>query len=303
MRSPQSGIGLGAGAATLLCVMAGVGCSGTETAPPRQRAQLRLAWPTTGTFATELAAAHRQSADVDVSIVEGIDALRAVQEGRADITVTLADMAYFAYRDAPRIRSIASLEVIPLHVVVRKDSGIERLSDLRGRSVAGRLTRAASLVLDAAGLAGNVDYVSMSAQDGKGRPSAPSDALFVVSYFPNAAVETALRDGGRLLPIEGDAVDRAERRYPFIRRTTIPSNSYPGQSAAVPTIGTNMLYICRQELDEELVHALAEGLFRALPHMSERIRSLRLVNVDAASAVPIPLHEGAARYYREREVE
>jgi TRAP-type uncharacterized transport system substrate-binding protein len=63
-----------------------------------------------------------------------------------------------------------------------------------------------------------------------------------------------------------------------------------------------MLYVCRRDLGEELAHNVADGLFRALPQLSERIRPLRLVNIETASAVPIPLHEGAARYYREREI-
>src|SRR5262249_48910683 len=147
-------------AVVLLCVTAGASCSQTHATAPNTRTHVRLAWPSSGLFGTELAAAYERSTDVDVAIVEDANSLGAVEEGRADITVTLADMAYFAYRDSPRLRSIAALEVIPLQVVVRKDAPIERLSDFRGHSLAlpgGGPTRATSLVFDAAGLTGKVN--------------------------------------------------------------------------------------------------------------------------------------------------
>jgi TRAP transporter TAXI family solute receptor len=283
--------------------IAASGCAQPDAHTALPKTTVRLAWPTAGPFSTELAKAYGGSSDVTVRIVQESDPLHAIAEGRADATVTLADMAYFAYRDAPRLRAIAALEVIPIQLVVRKDTAVHGLSDLRGHTVAGPFTRAATLVFDAAGLSGKIQTRPLTERQAPLSSADGPDALVITSYYPNAAVESALRNGGRLVPIEGVAVDRAQSSYPFIRRTVIPPHTYPGQTEAVPTIATNMLYICRQDLDEQLVHALADGLFRALPQMSERIQPLRLVNVEAASAVPIPLHAGAARYYREREIQ
>jgi len=39
-----------------------------------------------------------------------------------------------------------------------------------------------------------------------------------------------------------------------------------------------------------------------LPKLSSLVGSLRLMNLDQASATSIPLHDGAARYYREQEL-
>jgi TRAP-type uncharacterized transport system substrate-binding protein len=61
--------------------------------------------------------------------------------------------------------------------------------------------------------------------------------------------------------------------------------------------------VCSSDLDATLVYELTRRLFESLPRMSSYLRtSLRLMDLHEASATPIPLHEGAARYYREREL-
>jgi TRAP-type uncharacterized transport system substrate-binding protein len=70
---------------------------------------------------------------------------------------------------------------------------------------------------------------------------------------------------------------------------------------AVPTVGVDSLLICRRGIDEEVIHALASRLFEILPSLAPSIRR-NLAELDEASATPIALHEGADRYYREREL-
>ena len=59
--------------------------------------------------------------------------------------------------------------------------------------------------------------------------------------------------------------------------------------------------ICRTDLDERLVYNLTKQLFASLEGLSER-GALRSMDIDQAPATPIPLHDGAARFYREREL-
>jgi TRAP transporter TAXI family solute receptor len=113
----------------------------------------------------------------------------------------------------------------------------------------------------------------------------------------------ALRAGARLLPITGPSVERLHREYPFFQAAVIPPNSYPGVTGAIHTIGVDSLLVCRRDLDEALVYELTKGFFEALPELSASIEALRLMDLHQSPATPIPLHAGAARYYRERELE
>jgi TRAP-type uncharacterized transport system substrate-binding protein len=60
--------------------------------------------------------------------------------------------------------------------------------------------------------------------------------------------------------------------------------------------------VCRRDLAETLVYDLTRLFFEALQPLAVSRRALRLMDVEQAPAAPIPLHEGAARYYREREL-
>jgi uncharacterized protein len=70
----------------------------------------------------------------------------------------------------------------------------------------------------------------------------------------------------------------------------------------VPTVGVDSLLLCRADLSEDLVYRLTAAFFDVLPTLSTELESLQLMDVARASATPIPLHRGAARYYREREL-
>jgi len=70
----------------------------------------------------------------------------------------------------------------------------------------------------------------------------------------------------------------------------------------IHTIGVDSLLICRKDLDESIVYDLTKHFFEALPALSSSLDALRFMDLDESPATPIPLHDGAARYYREREL-
>ena len=111
-----------------------------------------------------------------------------------------------------------------------------------------------------------------------------------------------MREGAYLVPIQGAAVERLRNRIRFVRLTTIPRNVLPGQDRILPTIGIDMMVVCRDELDESVVYELTKQLFIAFPRLSGVEATLRFLNFEEAAATPIPLHPGAARYFREREL-
>lgn len=243
--------------------------------------------------------------------------IEAIQRGEADIGLAHADVTYLAYtgrldRARPpfaRLRGIAMLQLMRVHVVVRGGAGIRRIEDLRGRRISlGRpgygSASTAALVLQAYGI--GLDEVTVERlryDEAAARLAAGTlDALLVTGTYPLAAVTTATRTGARVLPLEGAAIDRLRAAYPFFSPTTIPAGAYLNQPATIRTIGVDSLLVCRADLDEAVVHDLTQQLFDVLPTLSSPELSAASMDFAQASATPIPLHEGAARYYREREL-
>ena len=99
-----------------------------------------------------------------------------------------------------------------------------------------------------------------------------------------------------------DAVDHLRSAFPFFKPATIPKGTYKGQDDDLITVGIDGLLLCRDDLPEALVYAMTRSLFDALPSLARSQPSARLINVNRAPTTPIPLHPGAARYYRERDL-
>jgi hypothetical protein len=297
----------------------GPGCRGADREPARQR--LRF---TTGTpggrfhplgqalargFATALPA-------IDLVVIDSAGSVanvQALQGNEADLGLAYADVTYMAYvgrlgaRQPPfaDLRGITVLEVAPVHLVVGAGSGISDLADLPGHRVAVGPTGSGSaltaeIVLAALGPAAQAVRVeSLPYNEAATRlASGAIDALFVTGTDPVEAVVSATRAGARVLSLRGPQIDQLRHDYPFFRSAIIRRGTYPGHVEPIYTIGVDNLLVCRRGLDESVVHDLTRQFFAELPSLA----ILGAIDLEQAPATPIPLHEGAARYYREREL-
>jgi TRAP transporter TAXI family solute receptor len=292
--------------------------------PPARSLTLRLATGAPGggfqPLGDALADAFRRAVpDLDIIIKPSAGAVSnvdAIQDSQADMGLAFADVAYIAsigqleHRHTPfsKLRAIAVLQLTPVHLVVGARSGIQRLSDLQGKRVGvgppgSGTALTASLLFKAYGVElDSVQRESFGFDEAAARViDGTLDAMFDNGTFPVGSVRKATEAGAHLIAIEGPATDRLRREYPFLRLTSIPRGTYPRQSEPIHTIGVDSLLVCNSDLDEGLVYMLTQRLFDALPAASARVASLRFMDLEQAAAAPIPLHEGAARYYRERE--
>ena len=325
--------------AVLAVVLLLAGCraappAGTTTARPVLRiAGTRLA----EALVRELAAARP---DLDVRHVNAtpLTAPGQVRDGEAELGVTFADSVYFAHLadgDAAThgLRAISALHVAPILLFVRPASGITNVRGLRGhaartgpppapgddprfsgwpvpRSLTGSgtgtvegITALPQLVLLAHGITpGDVTNIPVNPGEaitemGKGK----MDAMFAMGFEANTFTAQALAQGQKLMSIEGAAVDRLRREYAFIRPVTIPAGTFPGQTSAVRTVGVNMVLVCRADLDEQLAYDLTRLYFAALPRIAAG-GDVPGIDPQQAPLTPIPLHDGAARYFREAEL-
>ncbi|MEO8033671.1 MAG: TAXI family TRAP transporter solute-binding subunit [Acidobacteriota bacterium] len=249
---------------------------------------------------------HRESAG-------SISNVTALQRGQADISLAYADVAYLAFIGGlegqkgrfDHLRGIAVLQLAPIHLVVGARSGIRDAAGLRGRRIGvgtmgSGTALTAGLILRAFGIEPSSVHTERLRYDAAAARLAAGDldAMFVSGGDPVDAVRMATSVGARVLPLSGPPIDRLRHEYPFFHLALVRRGSYPGQNEAIRTIGIENLLICRDSLPEQIVHDLTGRLFDVQPSVSP----LREMDLEHAPAVPIPLHEGAARFYREREV-
>ncbi|WP_170323622.1 TAXI family TRAP transporter solute-binding subunit [Cryptosporangium phraense] len=242
-----------------------------------------------------------------------VDNLSRMANGRVDLAFISADTAFRVpaleqQAGAPgRIRAIARVYDEYVQLVVRSDSSIRSLSDLRGKRVSvgsegSSVEITAKRLLAAANMNDETDIqrrgygVSQSADllaDGD------LDAFFWVGGLPTTAVaELASTVPIRLLPLDR-YVDTLHRQYgSFYQSATVPQGTYTNvpdtRTAAVPSY-----LLASTTLSADLVFRLTEALFTHRTRIAEVVPSSRVLDVRTAiSTASIPLHPGAERYYR-----
>ncbi|MEU6999302.1 TAXI family TRAP transporter solute-binding subunit [Nonomuraea sp. NPDC046570] len=233
-----------------------------------------------------------------------VENLRMLAEGRADLGFSLADSADDGVRvHRQPIAALARMYMNYVHLVVLTGSDIRLPAQLAGRSVSigasGSGTAVtARRVLDAAALA-RPARVSKFGLDtsltalGEGR----IEAFFWSGGVPTPAL-AASKVPIRLLALDS-LVPALRRTYgPLYESTAVPAGEYGGP-APVPTIGTPSYLVCRNGLPEEVAFAVTEVLFQSRDRLEmPDAPGGRLDKRYAIGTGVVPLHPGAARYYR-----
>jgi TRAP transporter TAXI family solute receptor len=248
-----------------------------------------------------------------------IENLRLINTGQIESGFAQADLAGWAYNGVNvfaeagalrRLRVIASLFPEAAHLVVRAESPISSLADLAGKSVsvgeAGSGSAADAAVLFAAAGLGDKKLTRKNLRPGPAAEELKAgtlDALFLVGGYPVPAIrDLAAAIPVRLVPIEGKIVDALKKDFSFYSRTEIPGGSYPGVDTATPSLGFSALWLVNADIDADLVYAITRSLwhpataqvFAAADPIGKGIRRDR-----ALDGLSVPLHPGAARFYRE----
>jgi len=253
-----------------------------------------------------------QSANGSLSNVKGI------QQGNIESGFVQSDVAYWAYSGsgifkgkAPvlELRSIANLYPETIQIVVRKDSGINQISDLVGKRVSldepgsGTLIDA-ELLLKQYGISTDdfqAKYMKPDIAIGRMRDN-KLDAFFIVSGYPSKSItELAGSTAITLLPVDGSGADKLVSSFGFFTHDKIPQGTYGG-IAAVDTVSVEAQWLVAASVDSELVYQITKTLWnknsrKLLDSGHAKGKQIRLET--ALHGIVVPLHPGAKRFYDE----
>lgn len=285
-------------------------CAGKADTTVPARTSLRLSSTTAG----DLKAALARIPDVKAEIVsEGgssITSLLDLKNEKTNVSGTLADVAYLAYAGQleemtepfDELRGMAVTGLNTMHLLVARTLRVESVKDLRGLRVSlgapgSSTAHITQRMLEDFGIArGQIRAERIPNAEIVSRlTSGQIDAAFSGFNLPSAIVASALQRGARLIPIDGPVIEEMRTRYPYLKRTLIPRETYPNQAEPIRTLSVDTLLVCRAEIDDATVFALLDAYFATRPATTPP-------NLERAPATPIPLHPGAARYYRQREL-
>jgi uncharacterized protein len=128
------------------------------------------------------------------------------------------------------------------------------------------------------------------------------DAVFARGNDPSPEVQEMMQvPGVSFIAITTGQIEKMYEHNPFLHSTSIPAGMY-GRHPEIETAGVDMLLTCHDDLPEELVYWITRILFESLPTLADSLNAIRQIDLEHIQASPIPLHPGAARFYREREL-
>jgi TRAP transporter TAXI family solute receptor len=243
--------------------------------------------------------------------------LARVASGDADFTVATADAVATYQRNklpgAERLRGCARLYDDYVQLVVPAGSTIRTVADLRGKRVAvgqeGSGVRLLSnRLLAAAGLdpERGIRPVSIGIDTMPGQLESDSiDAFFWSGGLPTSAVrDLSERMSVRLVPLGPELVEALQKpgdTTGYYRSAVMPADAYAKVSnqAAVPTVAVANLLVTTDRTDPELTEWFTETVIASRDRIGRQVHAAQLVDLRTAIYTdPLPLHEGAARYYR-----
>lgn len=334
------------GGALALALLVAAGCGGAQPSKPAapsqgaQSGQVPAAKPvdmimatggTGGTyypFGGAIAKVWKDNVpglNVTVQATGGsVENVRLLAKKEAELALSQNDVAYYGQKGEAAFKeknekytnysAIAALYPEVIQIVVRADSGIKSIGDVKGKKVAvgppGSGTElAARQIFGTYGL----DYTNRkdfqafflnyaeATQQFKDRQI---DVMFMVIGMPAPPLaDITTTTEVRLLDIAGENLAKVKQAYPFYADYTIAANTYKGQKADNKTVTLLAYLLARNDLPEDSVYNMTKTLFEkkdAIAQAHAKGKDIDLQKALAGNAIPV--HPGAAKYYKEKGV-
>jgi TRAP transporter TAXI family solute receptor len=245
-----------------------------------------------------------------------VENLNLLQAGRGEIAFTLGDSLSDAWKGdtdagfkAPlkKLRGLAAIYPNYVQIVANADSGIKTIADLKGKRVSVGAPRSgtelnARAIFKAAGVKyedlAKVEYL----------PFAES-----VELMKNRQLDATLQSAGLgvasirdlatsikivVVAIPEDVVKKVGD--PAYGSAMIPANTYTGQTEAVPTAAIRNFLVTHEGVPTDTVYLMTKALFEHLDTMVAAHAAAKAISKEhAAQGMPVPLHPGAEKYYKE----
>ncbi len=246
-----------------------------------------------------------------------VENLNLLQAGRGEVALTLGDSlsaAWAGNADAgfkqplKKLRGISAMHTNYVQIVAHADAGIKTLADLKGKRISVGAPKSgtelnARAILKAAGLSygdfSKVEYL----------PYGQS-----VELLRNRQIDVTLQSAGLGSPALRDLANSVDVVFVPVTAEVIakvgdkayqvgkiPANTYKGQSAETPTAAIRNFLVTHSGVSNDTVYLMTKSMFENLDQLVAAHAAGKAVKLEnAIGSMPIPLHPGAEKYYREK---
>ena len=255
----------------------------------------------------------RSTAQVTKASAENLNLLQA---GRGELALALADSVSDAWKgDAEagfpkkldKLRGLSATYSNYIQIVANADTGIKTLADLKGKRISVGAAKSgtelnARAVFKAAGLSysdlAKVEYLPFGES---------------VELIKNRQLDATLQSAGLgvasirdlatsvkivVVPVPADIIAKiGDEAY---QAAVIPANTYAGQTADVATVAIPNFLVTHSGVSDELAYQMAKTMYDNIDVLYAAHNAAKVIKREnAIKGMPVPVHPGAARYYKE----
>ena len=234
-----------------------------------------------------------------------------LEEGKVDLALVAGEIASAALaRPGTKLRIVAAMYSSPGMLIVKGDSPYRSIPDLRGKTIvmgtqASGVTQLGRTVLDSLGIEVKPIFLEKAADGPPMLMDGRADGLWGAGVGWPAFAALA-KQGGRFIVPDANEIKTILGKNPALQPVTLPARSYPGQDAALPSVGSWSYVLATDKLKDDSAFLVARAVHRAEGPLAARLEQARettMVNTIAAAPRLDLLHPGVRRYLREAKLD
>jgi len=246
--------------------------------------------------------------------------INTIRAGELDMGVAQSDWQYHAYNGTSKfkdagpfkaLRAVFSVHPEPVTMVARKESGITNIDQVKGNRLnignPGSGTRATWEVLEAAlGWDREKDLKLAtgfkSAEQSQKLCDNQIDAFFWLVGHPSGNTKEAMTScDATLVNVTGPVIDKLVKENSFYRYATIPGGMYRGNPKDTKTFGVGATFVTSTAVDANVVYHVVKAVFSNFDTFKKLHPALAVLKKEemVKDSLSAPLHDGAAKYYKE----
>ena len=245
--------------------------------------------------------------------------MNLLQAGRGELAWALADSVSDAWQGnaeagftqkLDKLRGLSGTYNNYIQIVANADTGITKLEDLKGKRISVGAARSgtelnARAIFKAAGLSyddfSKVEYLpfgeSVELMKNRQLDATLQSAGLGVSSIRDLATSVKIV----VVPVPNEVVEKVgDAAY---QAAIIPANTYAGQTEDLPTAAIPNFLVTHSGVSDELAYQMTKVLYEHLDVLQSSHNAAKAIRIEnAVKGMPVPIHPGAERYYKEKGI-
>ncbi|MDX2264685.1 MAG: TAXI family TRAP transporter solute-binding subunit [Hyphomicrobiales bacterium] len=246
--------------------------------------------------------------------------VNTIKSGELDFGMSQSDVQFNAlkglgaFKDGGAhadLRSVFSIHPEPFTVLARKEAGITKFEDFKGKRFnvgnPGSGTRASleELIKEMGWTLADFSLASELKADEHGPALCDNkiDGFFYGVGHPAANIQDPTTScAAQLVPITNAAAKSLVEKFPYYAKATIPGGMYKNNPNPTETYGVLATFVTSAKVPDDVVYQIVKSVFENFDEFKKLHPAFS--NLDPAKMVKdglsAPLHPGAAKYYKEK---